>query len=86
MSVSARQASESVKEQLIKHQFDDPELKAAFDSISSNEDRSDYVEAFEGFSRLASRRTFSHEEVKALLAQSPLSIYSDTSTSKSILF
>ncbi|MHB8204334.1 MAG: hypothetical protein ACYDHG_11615 [Desulfomonilaceae bacterium] len=67
MPVSARKASGVPKEELIKHQFDDPELQAEFDALNSNEDRSDYIEAFKGFRRLASRRTFSHEEVKALL-------------------
>jgi hypothetical protein len=67
MPVSARKASRVPKEELIKHQFDDSELQAEFDALSSNEDRSDYIEALKSFRQLASRRTFSHEEVKALL-------------------
>lgn len=67
MPVSARKAPGRTKEELIRHQFDDPELQAEFDALNSNEDRPDYIEAFNGFRRLASRRTFSHEEVKALL-------------------
>ena len=67
MPVSARKASGVPKEELINYQFDDPELQTEFDALNSNEDRSDYIEAFKGFRRLASRRTFSHEEVKALL-------------------
>jgi hypothetical protein len=67
MSVSARKTSGPVTEKLIDHHFDDPELQAEFDALGSNEDRSDYIEAFKGYVRLASRRTFSHEEVKALL-------------------
>ncbi len=67
MPVSARKAPGRTKEELIKHHFVDPELQAEFDALTSNEDRSDYIEAFEGYRRLASRRTFSHDEVKTLL-------------------